>query len=163
MSKRAYISLGSNLGLREQHLNDAQAQLAASGTVFAASSLYETEPVEFTEQPWFVNCVVGLETGMSPRELLNALLAIEHTMGRQRTQLKGPRKIDLDILLFAGEVIHEPGLVIPHPALAQRRFVLEPLAEIAPDVVHPVLGKSMRQLKAELPDGQIVRKMDAKR
>jgi 2-amino-4-hydroxy-6-hydroxymethyldihydropteridine diphosphokinase len=159
MSALVYLSLGSNLGNREDNLKHALARLAALGKIIAASSLYETEPVEFTEQPWFLNGVVALETEKSPRELLEALLAIEVAMGRHRTQPKGPRTIDLDILLYGDQVVQEAGLTIPHPALPDRRFVLEPLVEIAPALIHPVLGKSMQELKDALPPGQTVRKV----
>jgi 2-amino-4-hydroxy-6-hydroxymethyldihydropteridine diphosphokinase len=158
MLSRVYLSLGSNLGIREQNLRTAVARLTTVGTVGALSSLYETEPVEFTAQPWFLNCVVALETEKPPRALLDSLLTLEQAMGRQRTQLKGPRTIDLDILLYGDQIVQEAGLVIPHPALPERRFVLEPLVEIAPDLVHPVLGKTMQQLRDELPAGQEARK-----
>jgi len=157
----AYLSLGSNVGDRTANLRAAIARLESLGQVCAVSSFYETEPVDFTAQPWFVNCAIALETEMSPSRLLQALLELEREMGRRRTQSKGPRTIDLDILLFGEQVIDEPGLTIPHPALAQRRFVLEPLAEIAPGVLHPVLGKSIRQLRDALPAGQIVRKLQS--
>jgi 2-amino-4-hydroxy-6-hydroxymethyldihydropteridine diphosphokinase len=160
MPSRAYLSLGSNIGDRQGNVRAAIDRLGTVGTVSAVSSLYETEPVELTEQPWFVNCVVALDTAKPPRELLAALLAIELAMGRRRTQQKGPRTIDLDILLYGDEVVHEPGLTIPHPALAERRFVLEPLVEIAPDLVHPVLRKSIRRLRDELPAGQAVRRVE---
>ncbi len=153
-----YLSLGSNVGDREENLKRALARLGALGNVVAVSSFYETEPVEFTAQPWFLNCVVALEMELSPRQLLDALLALEAAMGRHRTQPKGPRLIDLDILLYGSQIVSEAGLTIPHPALPDRRFVLEPLAEIAPELVHPVLGKTMRELKQALPPGQIVRK-----
>jgi 2-amino-4-hydroxy-6-hydroxymethyldihydropteridine diphosphokinase len=159
MSTRVYLSLGSNLGDREQNIRAAVARLDSVGTVLAVSSLYETEPVEFTAQPWFLNCVVDLETKQPPQELLRSLLSIEHAMGRQRTSTKGPRTIDLDILLYADRLVREPGLEIPHPALAQRRFVLVPLTELAPDLVHPALHKTMLQLNTELQPGQSVRKV----
>ena len=158
MLSRVYLSLGPNLGIREQNLRTAVARLTTVGTVRTLSSLYETEPVEFTAQPWFLNCVVALETEKPPRALLDSLLTLEQAMGRQRTQLKGPRTIDLDILLYGDQIVQEAGLVIPHPALPERRFVLEPLVEIAPDLVHPVLGKTMKQLRDELPAGQEARK-----
>ena len=157
----AYLSLGSNVGDRAANLRTSITRLETLGEVRAVSSFYETEPVEFTEQPWFVNCAVALETGKSPSQLLHSLLDLEQEMGRRRTQSKGPRTIDLDILLFGDQVIDEPGLTIPHPALAQRRFVLEPLAEIAPDVIQPTLGKTIRELRDALPAGQIVRKLQS--
>jgi 2-amino-4-hydroxy-6-hydroxymethyldihydropteridine diphosphokinase len=154
----AYLSLGSNLGDREAHLRDVQIRLGALGRVAAVSSLYETEPVEFTQQPWFLNCAIALETSQSPQELMAAILRIEEEMGRRRLQKKGPRSVDIDILLFDGEVI-DSDLTVPHPAMHRRRFVLEPLAEIAPEVVHPVLKKTIRELRDALPAGQSVRKL----
>lgn len=152
-----YLSLGSNLGDRAANLRAAIERLVEAGTVKATSGLYETEPVEVRDQPWFLNCVVALETGKTPRDLLAYCLAIEEEMGRRRTQDKGPRTIDIDILLFGDRVIDEPGLRIPHPAMHERRFVLEPLVEIAPGVLHPTIKKSARQLLAGLPAGQAVR------
>jgi 2-amino-4-hydroxy-6-hydroxymethyldihydropteridine diphosphokinase len=152
-----YLSLGSNLGDRAANLHAAIERLAAVGTVQARSGLYETEPVDFLDQPWFLNCAVALETGKTPRELLAHALAIEEGMGRRRTRDKGPRIIDIDILLFGDRVIDEPGLKIPHPAMHERRFVLEPLAEIAPLVVHPTIKKTAWQLLAGLPSGQAAR------
>jgi 2-amino-4-hydroxy-6-hydroxymethyldihydropteridine diphosphokinase len=158
-----YLSLGSNVGDREAQLRDALARLGALGRVAAVSSLYETEPVEFTDQPWFLNCAVALETCDTPQQLLTAILGIEEKMGRRRVQKKGPRVIDIDILLFDDAIVQDgstdsEGLTIPHPAMQQRRFVLEPLAEIAPEVLHPVLKKTIRELRDALPPGQIVRK-----
>jgi 2-amino-4-hydroxy-6-hydroxymethyldihydropteridine diphosphokinase len=127
--------------------------------VVAVSSFYETEPVEFTEQAWFLNCAVALETTKTPAQLMAALLTIEREMGRRRTQKKGPRIIDIDILLFGDTVVDSPELTLPHPAMQQRRFVLEPLAEIAAEARHPVLGKTVGELLAELPAGQTVRKI----
>ena len=174
MPNLAYLSLGSNLSLssnlvssnllksnlggREAQLREAQTRLSAAGRIAAASSLYETEPVEYTEQPWFLNCAVLLETTLSPQELMSAILNIEEQMGRRRLVKKGPRSIDIDILLFGAVVLKSDALTIPHPEMHRRRFVLEPLAEIAPEVVHPVLHKSIRELLAALPEGQIVRR-----
>jgi 2-amino-4-hydroxy-6-hydroxymethyldihydropteridine diphosphokinase len=160
MSERIYLSLGSNVGDREAQLEAAVRRIGELGNVILVSSHFETEPVEFTEQAWFLNCAVALETSLDPVELMAGLLSIEHEMGRQRTQVKGPRTIDIDILLFGDRVIEARGLTIPHPAMAQRRFVLEPLAEIAADVVHPVVGKTVRELLGELPPGQIVRRVE---
>jgi 2-amino-4-hydroxy-6-hydroxymethyldihydropteridine diphosphokinase len=159
MPDLVYISLGSNIGDRENHLRDAIARLGREGRVVSVSSFYETEPVEFTEQAWFLNCAVALETMQTPEHLMAALLNIEQEMGRRRIQRKGPRVIDIDILLFSDTVIDLPELTIPHPAMLQRRFVLQPLAEIAPKLPHPVLMKTIRQLLDALPAGQTVRKL----
>ena len=121
--------------------------------------MYETEPVEFTAQPWFLNCAVEMDTEKTPPQLMEAILEIEQQMGRMRTQKKGPRIIDIDILLFGSLTVDTKGLTIPHPALEERRFVLEPLAEIASGVRHPQLRKTIRELKDALPTGQTVRKI----
>jgi 2-amino-4-hydroxy-6-hydroxymethyldihydropteridine diphosphokinase len=159
MPHLVYLSLGSNVGDRERQLRDARARLGAIGRVVATSSVYETEPVEFTQQPWFLNCALALETSKTPQELIAAILGIEEEMGRRRIQKKGPRSIDIDILLFDARVVDSTDLAIPHPALHQRRFVLEPLAEIAPEVFHPALKKTVRELLDALPQGQVVRKL----
>ena len=158
MPKLVYLSLGSNVGDREAHLRDVIARLGTAGRVVAVSSFYETEPVEFIQQPWFLNCVAALETSQMPRQLMTSLLRIEQEMGRTRVRKKGPRTIDIDILLFDNEQIVSEELTIPHPAMPQRRFVLEPLAELAPEAVHPVLQKTVRELLDALPPGQAVRK-----
>ena len=155
----AYFSLGSNVGDRESHLRSAITRLEACGTIVAVSSFYETEPVEFTQQAWFLNCAIAMETRQTPDQLMAAALNIERETGRHRTQQKGPRTIDIDILLFGETVSNSPGLTIPHPAMHQRRFVLEPLAEIAPEARHPVLQKTIRELRDALPAGQEVRKV----
>ena len=158
MHNLVYLSLGSNIGDRAGHLNMAIARLRALGEVVAVSSLYETEPVEFAAQDWFLNCAVALDTEKTPMELLAGILDIEQQLGRRRGRQKGPRIIDIDILLFGASIVEDPGLRIPHPAMHQRRFVLEPLAEIAPDVLHPVRKQTIRQLRDALPPGQQVRK-----
>lgn len=161
MPHTVYLSLGSNLGDREGNLRAAISKLSGVGTVTRVSSWFETEPVEFLEQPWFFNCAVELETELTPHELLDAMLAIEKAMGRRRIQPKGPRLIDLDILLFGDVVMSDELLTIPHPALHERRFVLEPLAEIAPEVRDPRTKKKIVELLRELPTGTgQVRRMD---
>jgi 2-amino-4-hydroxy-6-hydroxymethyldihydropteridine diphosphokinase len=167
MSKLAYLSLGSNVGDRVAHLRDALARLGAAGRAVAVSSFYETEPVEFTRQPWFLNCAVALETSLSPRQLMTAILRIEEEMGRKRVQKKGPRSIDIDILIFVSQIADEIAdtimeskeLTIPHPAMQQRRFVLEPLVEIAPELLHPILKKTISELRDVLPAGQAVQRI----
>ena len=159
MSKTLYLSLGSNVGDREQNLRDAISRLGSVGDVTSVSSFYETEPVEVTNQPWFVNCAVAVETAKAPQEVMAMLLGIEEAMGRRRRTNKGPRIIDVDILLFDDTVVDAPSLTIPHPAMHERRFVLEPLAEIAPGVRHLVLKRTVRELLDALPAGQVVRKV----
>lgn len=157
-----YLSLGSNVGDREKHLRDAIALLERKGRLVSLSSFYETEPVEFTDQSWFLNCAAAIESAEAPEQLMAAILQIEQQMGRKRIQRKGPRTIDIDILLCGGKVIETPALTLPHPAMHQRRFVLEPLAEIAPEVQHPVLKKTVQELLDALPAGQIVRRVVGK-
>jgi 2-amino-4-hydroxy-6-hydroxymethyldihydropteridine diphosphokinase len=141
--KRAYVGLGSNLGDRERMLRDAVDALGSEDgiTVAAVSSFRETEPVGVGDQPRFLNGVVSLETSLGARELLDRLLAVEQRFGRVRIPGEhGPRTLDLDLLLYGDETFEEPGLTVPHPRLHERRFVLEPLAELAPGLVVPDLG-----------------------
>ena len=159
MGELAYLSIGSNVGERAASLNAAIDGLRPLGDVVAISSFYETEPVEFTAQAWFLNCAVIVRTEKSPQQLLAGILGIERQLGRRRTEKKGPRIIDVDILLFGSLIVDEAGLTIPHPAMHERRFVLEPLAEVAPEVLHPLLRRTIRELRDALPPGQIVRKM----
>jgi 2-amino-4-hydroxy-6-hydroxymethyldihydropteridine diphosphokinase len=161
MRSTAYLSLGSNLGDRAGNLKKAIEELRAWGEVTSSSGFYETEPQECIDQPWFVNCAALLETEHTPHELLAGILHIERAMGRQRgNQQKGPRILDIDIVLFGELVVAAPGLTIPHPAMHQRRFVLEPLAEIVPLAFHPLLKRTVRELLDALPPGQVVRRME---
>ncbi len=158
MHNTVYLSLGSNVGDRAANLNAAINRLRTLGEVLQVSPLYETEPVEFTAQPWFLNCAVELDTEQTAQQLIEAILEIERQMGRMRTQKKGPRSIDIDILLFGNSIIDTKGLSIPHPGMQERRFVLEPLAEIASSVRHPALKRTIRELRDALPPGQAVHK-----
>ena len=158
MHKTVYLSLGSNVGERAANLKAAIDRLGTLGEVMAASSFYETEPVEFTAQPWFLNCAVKLNTERMPRQLLTGVLDIERKMGRRRVQEKGPRIIDIDILLFGNSIVDTKGLTIPIPPCTTRRFVLEPLAEIAPEARHPVFKLTVRELRDALPAGQTVKR-----
>jgi 2-amino-4-hydroxy-6-hydroxymethyldihydropteridine diphosphokinase len=169
-----YLSLGSNMGDRAGHIARALELLAARGVrVVRRSALYETEPVEMRAQEWFLNGVVEVETeplsreGLGggsdggPQRLMQALLEIERALGRERVTPKGPRIIDMDILLYGSAVVREAQLEIPHPRMTERRFVLVPLAEIAPEAVHPVLKKTIRELLRETRDRSEVRRVEA--
>ena len=135
---RAYVGLGANLGDREATI---RAAVAALPGVVAVSRLLETDPVGVTDQPRFLNGVAALETDLSARELLDRLLEIERELGRERRERWGPRTIDLDLLLYGEETVDEPGLTVPHPRLHERRFALEPLAELEPDALIPGRGR----------------------
>ena len=154
----AYISAGSNIGNRETNLEFGARRLVERGKILRASSFFETEPVGYNEQPWFINQVLKLETTLTPRELLARCNEIERDGGRIRTFSNAPRTLDLDILFYGDQVISEPDLIIPHPRMTERRFVLEPLAEIAPDLLHPVEKKTIRELLANCPNTTAIRK-----
>lgn len=169
MEYMAYIGLGSNLpsaaGSPEETVLAAMRTMEKLGTISAHSSLYRTAPVGIREQPEFINAAARLETNFEPELLLQELLAMERGFGRDRRQSvpKGPRTLDLDLLLaFRGDgpvLCASPALKLPHPEIAHRRFVLEPLAEIAPEVRHPLLGRTMRQLLEELSTRDEVRRL----
>lgn len=161
MLQPVYLSLGSNVGDRVAHLREAMARLESVGRVVSVSSFYETEPVEVTDQPWFLNCAVGLETALTAEQLMARILRIEQEMGRRRVQRKGPRMIDIDILLFGDLILDLPDVTIPHPAMQERRFVLEPLAEIAAEARHPGVKRTIRELLEALPARQIVRRTES--
>lgn len=156
---RAYLLTGSNLGDRPQNLADARDHINRQcGTIVMASSVYETAPWGKTDQPAFLNQALELYTPLNARQLIRQVLKTERLMGRIREEKYGPRLIDIDILLFNGEVHRYQFLKLPHPEMQNRRFALLPLAEIAPDLLHPVLGKSIKTLLEECPDPLDVKK-----
>ena len=159
---RVYLSLGSNVGDREGNLRAAIVALGdASVRVTRVSSFYETEPVDFLEQAWFLNCAVEGKTEVSARELLRALRGIELRMGSKKLVAKGPRLIDMDILLYGQETIETPELQVPHPRMHLRRFVLVPLAEIAAGLRHPSWNGTAEDLLARVADRSEVRRINS--
>jgi 2-amino-4-hydroxy-6-hydroxymethyldihydropteridine diphosphokinase len=159
--KTVYLSLGSNLGDREQMFQSALDRLnAADLRILRLSSVYETEPVGFKEQRFFLNLVAETETDLFPLMLLGRIQKVELQLGRKRSGTpNGPRSIDIDILLYGRSTVHSARLDIPHPRLHERRFVLAPMVQLAPDVKHPALGRTMRELLEGL-EGQTIRKVD---
>jgi len=158
--KTVYLSLGSNVGDREENLRAAIAALGDAGVrVTRVSSFYETEPVDFLEQAWFLNCAVEGKTAVTALELLRALRGIELRMGSKKLVPKGPRRIDMDILLYGSETIDTPELQVPHPRMHLRRFVLVPLAEIAPEARHPSWDGSVADLLRNTTDQSVVRRI----
>ena len=157
--KRVFLSLGSNLGDRAANLRRALAELAsASLEVRQVSSFYKTQPVDFGAQPWFLNCVAEVGTLLMPMQLLRTLKTIERALGRRPGVPRGPRPIDIDILLYGDLVMRSAALTIPHARMSERRFVLVPLRELAPRLRHPVTQRDVVQMLADTPDkSQIVR------
>jgi 2-amino-4-hydroxy-6-hydroxymethyldihydropteridine diphosphokinase len=157
--KTVYLSLGSNVGNRAENIAHAAEALAANDVhAMRRSSLYATEPVDVPTQGWFLNCVVEAETELMPRQLLHAIQQIEREMGRRRLVPRGPRIIDIDILLYGSSVIRTAELEVPHPRIAARQFVLVPLEELAPALRHPVLNKTIAELLADTVDVSQVRR-----
>jgi 2-amino-4-hydroxy-6-hydroxymethyldihydropteridine diphosphokinase len=155
-----FLSLGSNVGNREKNLRVAIAALPNLGVqIRKVSSIYETQPVDLLEQPWFLNCVVEGETTALPAALLKELRALERQMGSTKLVARGPRLIDLDILMYGRQIIDSPELQVPHPRMQLRRFVLAPLAEIAPNLRHPSWSGTATQLLNGLSDNSTVKKL----
>ena len=159
---RYFLSLGSNLGNRAENLKRALDLLAEAGMkITRCSSLYETQPVDFEAQPWFYNQVVEAEGSIGPQDLMEVIKEIERRMGRRKDKTKGPRIIDIDILLAEKTVLQSEELSIPHPRLEKRNFVLVPLKEISPAEVHPLLKKTVEELWKNSKDQSVVRKVNS--
>jgi 2-amino-4-hydroxy-6-hydroxymethyldihydropteridine diphosphokinase len=157
-----YLALGSNVGKREDNLRAAVRQLREAGVLIKRhSNIYETEPVDYLDQDWFLNAVLEAETVLPACELLARMREIETAMGSKKPFAKGPRLIDLDLLLYGDETIDVPDLQVPHPRMLKRRFVLVPLAEIAPDYRHPSWKGTVRELLQNTPDRSEIRKFQS--
>lgn len=161
MTQRIFIGIGSNLGSAGENCKKAVSLLCESKTItlIAQSALYQSEPVGKTSQPWFVNAVIEIRTTLSPDGLLKCLLNVEQQLGRVRKEKWGPRVIDLDMLDFDGRILNSKTLTLPHPEMVNRRFVLEPLNEIAGSAIHPVEKKSIKDLLNKLPKNPVVKKL----
>ncbi len=157
--KRAYLSLGSNLGDRKSNIERALSRLnSARVRILRVSSLYRTEPVGYKPQPWFLNCAAEAETDLMPLQLLGRCQAVQRELGRRPGVRNGPRTIDIDILLYENAEVHSPEMTIPHPRMAERRFVLVPLSEIAGEARHPATQRSVREMLEETTDrSQVIR------
>jgi 2-amino-4-hydroxy-6-hydroxymethyldihydropteridine diphosphokinase len=157
--KRVFLALGSNLGDRGANIGRALARFESAGVcVLRISSFYQTEPVGYRPQPWFFNCAAEVETHLMPLQLLRRCQAIQRELGRRPSTRNGPRAIDIDILLYDNAIIHSSELTIPHPRMAERRFVLVPLSEIAGDARHPATQHTIREMLEETPDqSQVIR------
>ena len=151
-----FLSLGSNIGDKQEHIRKALTLLANVCKVRRTSHLYLTEPVGYTEQDWFLNCVVEVETDIDPKKLLSSIKSIERKLGRKKTVKNGPRIIDIDILFYGDCVLNTKNLVIPHPLLQERLFVLQPMMDLNPGFVHPVLKKTIQELYMHRPWAEMV-------
>ncbi len=157
-----YLAVGSNIGDRKENLQRAAVLLEEAGvTITKVSGIYETEPVDYLDQPWFLNGVLEAETTLAPRELLKAMRAIETAMGSKKVFAKGPRLIDLDILLYGEQTINVPELQVPHPRMLDRKFVMVPLVEIAPKLRHRSWNLTAEEILANSTDRSVVRKLSA--
>lgn len=154
-----YLGLGSNIGNKKAHLERALEHITGFMTILRVSSLYETAPVGNLNQDWFLNAVIEVDAEQSPRELMDVLLGLESDMGRCRETLGDPRTIDMDILFFNSKIVEREDLQIPHPRLRERRFVLEPLMELCPQFVHPVLKITVTDMTRQLGDQQEIRRL----
>jgi 2-amino-4-hydroxy-6-hydroxymethyldihydropteridine diphosphokinase len=151
-----YLGLGSNMGKKEEHIKTAITYIDNLCKVKIVSPLYLTEPVGFPDQDWFLNCVIEVETDTDPQTLLSSLKSIERKLGRKKTVKNGPRSIDIDILFYGDQVVQTKNLMIPHPLLQERLFVLQPMMDLNPCFVHPVLHKTIQELYKEQPWAEIV-------